>query len=190
MKVVAFNGSPRKEGNTYHAIQTVFGELKKEGIKTELIQLGGTDIKACRACFKCFENKNRRCIQKDKLNSFVEKMIEAEGIIIGSPTYFANVSSEVKALIDRAGLVSRANDFLFKRKVGAAVVAARRAGGTDVYSAINYFFGISHMIIPGSSYWNLGIGLKPGDVLKDEEGMGTFRDLGQNMAWLLKKLHG
>ncbi|MFA4829506.1 MAG: flavodoxin family protein [Thermodesulfovibrionales bacterium] len=190
MKVVAFNGSPRKEGNTYHAIQTVFGELRKEGIKTELIQLGGTDIKACRACFKCFENKNRRCIQKDKLNSFVEKMIEAEGIIIGSPTYFANVSSEVKALIDRAGLVSRANDFLFKRKAGAAVVAARRAGGTDVYSAINYFFGISHMIIPGSSYWNLGIGLKPGDVLKDEEGMGTFRDLGQNMAWLLKKLHG
>jgi len=190
MKVIAFNGSPRKEGNTYHAIQTVFEELRKEGIETELIQLGGSDIKGCRACYKCFERKNKRCIQEDVLNSFVEKMIEAEGIIIGSPTYFANVSTEVKALIDRAGLVSRANDNLFKRKVGAAVVAVRRAGGTDVYSAINYFFGIGHMIIPGSSYWNLGIGRNPGEILKDEEGMKTFRDLGQNIAWLLKKLYG
>ncbi|KAF0143293.1 MAG: NADPH-dependent FMN reductase [Nitrospirae bacterium] len=190
MKVVAFNGSPRKEGNTYHAIRTVFEELKKEGIKTELIQLGGSGIKPCKACFKCFEKKDKRCIQNDVLNSFVEKMIEADGIIIGSPTYFANVSPEVKSLIDRAGLVSRANDFLFKRKVGAAVVAVRRAGGTDVYSAINYFFGIGHMIIPGSSYWNLGIGRTPGEILNDEEGIKTFRDLGQNMAWLLKKIHG
>ncbi|MDO9289930.1 MAG: flavodoxin family protein, partial [Thermodesulfovibrionales bacterium] len=122
MKVVAFNGSPRKEGNTYHAIQTVFGELKKEGLKTELIQLGGSGIKPCKTCFKCFEKKDKKCIQNDVLNSFVEKMIKADGIIIGSPTYFANVSPEVKSLIDRAGLVSRANDFLFKRKAGAAVV--------------------------------------------------------------------
>lgn len=190
MKVIAFNGSPRKRGNTYHAITIVFEELKKKGIKTELIQLGGTDIKACKACFACFKNKNNRCIQNDGLNAFIEKMRGAEGIIIGSPTYFSNVSSEVKAFIDRAGLVARANDHLFKRKVGAAVVAVRRAGATHVYSSINYFFGISHMIIPGSSYWNLGIGLKPGDILKDEEGITTFRDLGQNMAWLLKKLHG
>lgn len=189
MNVVAFNGSPRKEGNTYFAIQTVFEELKREGIGTELVQLGGTDIRGCRACFKCFENKDRKCIQKDVLNSFVDKMIGAEGIIIGSPTYFANVSTEVKALIDRAGLVSRANDNLFSRKVGAAVVAVRRAGGTDVYSAINYFFGIASMIIPGSSYWNLGIGRMPGEILSDEEGMKTFRDLGQNMAWLMKKLY-
>ncbi len=117
-------------------------------------------------------------------------MINAEGIIIGSPTYFANVSTEVKALIERSGLVSRANDNLFKRKVGAAVVAVRRAGGTDVYSAINYFFGIALMIIPGSSYWNLGIGREPGEILKDEEGIKTFQDLGQNMAWVMKKLYG
>ncbi len=190
MKVIAFNGSPRKKGNTYYSIKTVFKELKKEGINTELIQLGGSDIKPCMACFKCFENKNRRCVRNDGLNVFIEKMIEANGIIIGSPTYFSNVSPEVKCLIDRAGLVARANDHLFKRKVGAAVVAVRRAGATHVYSSINFFFGISHMIIPGSSYWNIGIGFNPGDVLKDKEGIATFKDLGQNIAWLLKKLYG
>lgn len=190
MKVVAFNGSPRKEGNTYNSIITVFDELRKEGIETELVQLGGVDIRGCRACYKCFENKDMKCIQKDDLNSFIEKMVKADGVIIGSPTYFSNVSTEVKALIDRAGLVSRANDHIFKRKVGAAVVAARRAGATHVYSSINFFFGISHMIIPGSSYWNIGFGKNPGEVLKDDEGIATFRDLGKNMAWLLKKLNG
>jgi multimeric flavodoxin WrbA len=190
MKVVAFNGSPRKKGNTYNCVQTVLEELKREGIKTDLIQLGGADIKGCRACYKCFEKKNMRCIQDDAFNLFMEKMIEADGIIIGSPTYFANVSTEVKALIDRAGLVAIANDYLFRRKVGAAVVAVRRAGGTDVYSAINYFFGINHMVMPGSSYWNLAVGRDPGDVLKDKEGLSTLRDLGQNMAWLMEKLYG
>jgi multimeric flavodoxin WrbA len=188
MKVVGFNGSPRRRGNTYYAIQMVFNELKKEGIRTELVQLGGTGIRGCKACYACFKKKNRRCIQNDKLNVFIEKMIEAEGIIIGSPTYFSNVSAEVKALIERAGLVAIANDHLFKRKVGAAVVAVRRAGATHVYSSINFFFGIGQMIIPGSSYWNLGIGLNPGDILKDKECATTFRHLGQNMAWLLKKL--
>jgi multimeric flavodoxin WrbA len=189
MKVIAFNGSPRKEGNTYHAITAVFKELEAEGISTELIQLGGVNIKGCKACYKCFEKKDRRCIQKDSLNPFIEKMIEADGIIIGSPTYFSNVSTEVKALIDRAGLVARANDHLLKKKVGAAVVAARRAGGTHVYSSINFFFGISQMIIPGSIYWNIAFGRNPGEILNDEEGMTTFKELGRNMAWLLKKLH-
>jgi multimeric flavodoxin WrbA len=190
MKVIAFNGSPRKEGNTFYSIRTVFEELENEGIGTELIQLGGADIKGCRACYKCFETKNNRCIQKDDLNNFVEKMIAADGIIIGSPTYFANVSTEVKALIDRAGLVSRANGNLFSRKIGAAVVAARRAGAVNVYQNINLFFGIGNMIVAGSSYWNIGFGRNAGEVLKDEEGIQTFRDLGQNMAWLLKKLYG
>jgi multimeric flavodoxin WrbA len=190
MKVVAFNGSPRKEGNTFYSIRTVFEELENEGIETELIQLGSSNIKGCRACFKCFETKDRKCIQKDDLNQFIEKMASAEGIIIGSPTYFANVSTEVKALIDRAGLVSRANGNLFARKVGAAVVAARRAGAVNVYQNINLFFGIGSMIVPGSSYWNIAMGRNPGEVLKDEEGMKTFRDLGQNMAWLIRKLYG
>jgi len=189
MKVVGFNGSPRKDGNTSHCIRAVFSELEKEGIETELLQLGSADIKGCRACYKCFERKDRRCIQDDELNSFVEKMIGAEGIVIGSPTYFSNVSTEVKALIDRAGLVARANDHLLKRKVGAAVVAARRAGATHVYSSINFFFGIGQMIVPGSSYWNIAFGRNPGEVLNDAEGMATFKDLGENMAWLLKKLH-
>ncbi len=189
MRVIAFNGSPRKEGNTYHSIMTVFEELRKDGIETELVQLGGANIRGCRACYKCFEKKNCRCVQDDDLNLFIEKMTGAQGIIIGSPTYFSNVSTEVKALIDRAGLVARANDSIFKRKVGAAVVAARRAGATHVYSSINFFFGINQMIIPGSSYWNIGFGKNPGDVLKDEEGIVTFRDLGKNMAWLLKKIH-
>ncbi len=189
MKVIAFNGSPRKEGNTFLSIKTVFKEIEKEGIATEIIQLGSAHIRGCRACFKCFENKDMRCVQKDDLNGFIEKMRDADGIIIGSPTYFANVSTEVKALIDRAGLVARANDHLFRRKVGAAVVAARRAGATHVYSSINYFFGISQMIVPGSSYWNLAYGRNPGEVLNDQEGMATFRDLGINMAWLLKKIH-
>jgi len=188
MKVVAFNGSPRKNGNTHQLIGIVMAELEKEGIETEIVQLGSSGIRGCIACYKCFEKKNKRCNQEDDLNFFIEKMINADGIIIGSPTYFSNVSTPVKALIERAGLVARANDHLFKRKVGAAVVAVRRAGATHVYSSINFLFGISHMIIPGSSYWNLGMGREPGDVMKDEEGLATFRDLGQNMAWLLKKL--
>lgn len=188
MRVVAFNGSPRKKGNTYHCIRVVLEVIEHEGIDTELIQLGGSDINPCRACYKCFEKKNRKCIQRDGFNLFMERMIEADGIIIGSPTYFANVSPEVKMLIDRAGSVAIANDFLFKRKVGAAVIAVRRAGATHVYSSINYFFGINQMIVPGSSYWNLGMGLDPGDVLKDREGMTTFRDLGENMVWLLERI--
>ncbi len=190
MKVVAFNGSPRKKGNTYHCIQIVREVLHKEGIETELIQLGGSDIKACTACYKCFDKKNKKCIQKDGFNLLMERMIEADGILIGSPTYFANVSPEVKSLIDRAGLVAIANDYLLKRKVGAAVVAVRRGGGTNVYSAINYFFGINHMIIPGSNYWNLGVGLEPGDVLRDTEGIVTFRELGENIAWVMERLYG
>jgi len=190
MKVVGFNGSPRKEGNTCLAIKKVFEELEREGIATELIQLGSADIKGCRACFKCFERKDNRCIQQDDLNPFIDKMIEADGIVIGSPTYFSNVSTEVKALIDRTGLVTRANGNPLKRKVGAAVVAARRAGATQVFSSINLFFGVGEMIIPGSSYWNIAFGRNPGDILQDEEGMRTFKDLGQNMAWLLKKLNG
>ena len=190
MKVVAFNGSPRKKGNTYHAIQIVFKELMKDGIDTEFIQLGGSDIKGCTACLKCIEKKNKRCVQKDSLNLYLERMIEADGILIGSPTYFSNVSTEVKALIDRAGLVSIANDYLLKRKVGASVIAVRRAGAAHVYSSINFFFGINHMIIPGSRYWNLGVGLRPGEIMDDKEGVETFSELGQNMAWLMNKLYG
>nr|HID59082.1 flavodoxin family protein [Desulfobacterales bacterium] len=189
MKVVAFNGSPRKGGNTAQAIQVVLDELEKEGIQTEMIQIGGEPINSCKACFKCAKNKDKHCsVTDDKLNFYIDKILEADGILVGSPTYFSNVSSEVKAFIDRAGMVAKVNGDMYKRKVGAAVVVARRAGATHVFSSINYFFFISQMIVAGSNYWNLGIGLNPGDVKNDKEGLVTFRTLGSNMAWLLRKI--
>jgi multimeric flavodoxin WrbA len=190
MKVMAFNGSARKDGNTAILIRTVFSELEKEGIETELFQLAGKKIQGCIACFKCFQNKDRHCsVKKDVLNECIDKMLEADGIILGSPTYFADVSSELKALIDRSGLVAKANADMFRRKVGAAVVAVRRGGAIHAFDSINHFFFIGQMIVPGSSYWNMGIGLDKGAVEQDAEGLQTMQVLGQNMAWLLKKLH-
>jgi len=189
MKVIAFNGSARKNGNTAILINQVFGELEKQGIETEMIQLSGQQIRGCTACYKCFDNKDQRCALKDDaLNEYVEKMLQADGIILASPTYFADVSAELKAVIDRAGLVAKANQDMFRRKVGAAIVAVRRAGSVHAFDSINHFFLISQMIIPGSSYWNMGFGRQIGDVEKDEEGLQTMRTLGQNMAWLLKKI--
>lgn len=192
MKVVAFNGSPRANGNTAQSIRIVFEELQKEGIETEFVQLGGRKVFGCLACGKCWETKNNRCIrQDDEMNGFIQKMQEADGIIIGSPTYFSNVSTEVKALIDRAGFVSKANGGdLLRGKVGAPVISVRRAGSTFVYSAINFFFGIAEMVMPSSSYWNMTLSLEPGDVQKDAEGIETFKTLGKNMAKLLKQVRG
>lgn len=189
MKVVAFNGSARKDGNTAVLIRRVLSVLESEGIETELIQMAGQLIHGCTACGTCRKIQNKQCkIVNDNVNSYIEKMAAADGIILGSPTYFSMMTSEMKALIDRAGFVGRANDDLFKRKVGAAVVAMRRAGGIPTFDGINHFFLISQMIVPGSSYWNVGIGLGKGDVEKDEEGLKTMDDLGKNMAWLIKKL--
>jgi multimeric flavodoxin WrbA len=189
MKVVAINGSARKDGNTAILIRRVFSVLESEGIETELIQLAGEQIHGCMACGTCRKVKNMECkIVNDNVNEYIKKMVEADGIILGSPTYFSMMSPELKALIDRAGFVAMANGGLFKRKVGAAVVAVRRAGGVPTFDAINHFFLISQMIVPGSSYWNVGIGLNPGDVEKDAEGLKTMDDLGKNMAWLLKQL--
>jgi multimeric flavodoxin WrbA len=190
MKVVAFNGSPRKDGNTATLIRHVFTELEKDGIETETVQIGGKIIHGCTACMKCFENKDRKCvIDKDIVNDCIEKMVEADGIILASPTYFANLTPELKALIDRSGLVAGVNGGLFKRKVGAAVVAVRRAGSIHAFDSINHLFTITQMIIPGSSYWNIGMGRDEGEVEKDEEGIRTMQTLGQNMAWLLKKIN-
>ncbi len=191
MKVVAFNGSARKGGNTAQLVQMVFGELEKEGIATELVELSGSNLSGCIACYKCFKEKDMRCaVQEDALNSHIEKMRAADGIILASPTYFSDVSANMKALIERAGMVSRANGDLYARKVGAPVVAVRRAGGCHVLSSLNFFFFIGQMIVPGSSYWNIGYGLDKGQVQEDAEGKRTMETLGRNMAWLLKKLHG
>lgn len=189
MKVVAFNGSARKDGNTAILLRHVFEALEAEGIETELVQLAGETIRGCRGCSGCAKNKNRRCsFDEDIVNRCIEKMDAADGILLGSPTYFTDVTAEMKALIDRCGFVARQNGDMFRRKVGAAVVAVRRAGSTHAYDTMNHFFGISQMIVPGSCYWNMGIGLKRGDVEQDEEGILTMRVLGENMAWLLKKL--
>jgi multimeric flavodoxin WrbA len=189
VKVVAFNGSARRDGNTAVLIRRVLKVLEEEGIETELIQLAGKQIRGCNACRTCYKTKNKRCIiEDDEVNKYVKKMRNADGIILGSPTYFSMMTPEMKALIDRTGYVARANDHLFKRKVGAAVVAVRRAGGIPTFDAINHYFLINQMIVPGSSYWNVGIGNKKGDVEGDEEGLETMDCLGRNMAWLLKKL--
>ena len=191
MKVVAFNGSPRREGNTKILIDTVFSVLEKEGIETERIQLGNKLVHGCTACGKCKENQNGKChIRNDHLNYCIEKMIEADGIIIGSPVYFADVTTEVKALIDIAGYVTRANGHLLKRKVGAGVIAVRRGGAMPTFETLNNFFLINQMIVPGSSYWNFAFGRNPGEVLEDEEGMQTMYTLAENMAWLMKKING
>ena len=189
MKVIAFNGSARKDGNTAILIRRVLQVLEKKGIETELIQLAGKPIRGCNACRTCYTTKNKRCaIEDDNVNAYIQKMTEADGIILGSPVYFSMMTPELKALIDRSGYVARANSDMFKRKVGAAIVAVRRAGAIPTFDAINHFFLISQMIVPGSSYWNIGIGRKKGDVEGDEEGMETMEALGRNMAWLIKKL--
>ena len=190
MKVVAFNGSARRGGNTAILINYTLKALQKENIETELFELSGQKIHGCIACTKCFEKKDQRCaVKNDVLNDCIEKMLEADGIILGSPTYFADITTEMKALIDRSGYVAKANNDMFKRKVGAGIVVARRAGSIHALDSINHYFQISQMIIPGSRYWNLGFGREKGEVEKDEEGILIMKTLGENMAWLLKKIN-
>lgn len=191
MKVVTINGSSRKDGNTAILINYVCQELEREGIETEHIQLAGKRISGCIACDKCIERKDKHCaIDNDVVNECINKMLEADGIIFGSPTYFADATPQMMALISRAGRVGKCNGGLFARKVGAAVVAVRRAGAIHALDSLNHFFLYSQMIIPGSSYWNIGIGRNIGDVEADEEGILTMKVLGRNMAWLLKKIQG
>jgi multimeric flavodoxin WrbA len=189
MKVVAFNGSPREKGNTWILINYVFRKLEEEGIECELVSLAGNSIRGCTACMKCREARNQRCaVTNDIVNDCIEKMLKADGMIIASPTYFATLTAETKALIDRAGYVAKANNGMLKRKVGAAVSAVRRAGSLNVFQAINNFYLINEMIIPGSIYWNMGIGRDIGDVETDQEGIKIMEKLCENMAWLLRKL--
>lgn len=191
MKVIAINGSARKGGNTTQMIQRVFAQLEAEGIETELIEMAGKKARGCIACLKCAKNKDRKCaVDNDFINTCIEAMDKADGVILASPTYFANVSTEMKALIDRAGMVGRVNDDMFARKVGAGVVARRRGGAMQAFNALNTFFFIEQMIVPGSRYWNVGEGLDKGEVQDDKEGMETMDVLGKNMAWLMKKIEG
>ncbi|MFH0842885.1 MAG: flavodoxin family protein [Bacteroidota bacterium] len=190
MKVLGINCSPRKGGNTEILIKEVFKSLESNGVKTEFFQLGGKKVNGCIACMKCRKAKDGQCHQDNEvINKCIKKMVVSDGIIIGSPTYFSDLSTEAKALIDVSGYALRGAGNPLKKKLGAAVVAVRRAGGIHVFDSINHFFLINEMIVPGSSYWNIGIGREKGEVADDKEGMETMRKLGKNMAWLLKRLH-
>jgi multimeric flavodoxin WrbA len=184
MKVVAFNGSARKDGNTAILINYMLKELEKEGISTELVQLAGKKIRGCTACMKCFENRDGRCVFDDDIvNDCIAKMTDADGIILGSPVYFADVTAQMKALIDRAGFVSMANNGLFQRKIGSAAIAVRRAGAVHTMDSLLHFLLISGMVVPGLPA--IGIGRDIGDVTKDEEGISWAKNAARNMAWLL-----
>jgi multimeric flavodoxin WrbA len=190
MKVVAFNGSPRKNGNTAKAVGVVFEALNKQGIETELVQVGKSGIKPCRACFRCKEKKDGFCYgeENDLLNEFLKKIYGSDGIIIGSPVYFGSLTPETKALIDRVGYCSRNGGFLLKRKVGAGIAIARRQCAGSVVDQIHNLFAVNQCIIPCSTYWNIALSGLSGDIDNDEEGINTFRILGENMAWLIKKI--
>lgn len=189
MKVLAINGSPKQNGNTITLLRAVLEPLTKAGIDTEIVQIGGYAIRGCVACGGCRVNKNQKCvIDTDIVNTIITKMIQADAIIIGSPTYFADITAEIKALIDRAGYVTRP-EHLLARKIGAGVVTQRRAGAVNSLDSINHFFLISEMIIPGSTYWNLGVAAAPGDVVNDKEALDNMKNLGEQILWLLKKLH-
>lgn len=189
MYALAISGSPRKGGNTDLLLKEVLNQLKEAGWKTEFIKVGGTAIRGCIACEKCFQNQDNECaVKKDKFNDIFSKMLKAHAMILGSPTYFAAVSADLKALIERAGYVAYANNHAFSGKIGAAVVAVRRGGATHVYDTINHMFQMSRMIIPCSTYWNMGFGLSKGEVLEDEEGLNNMRHLGKCIDWLGKAI--
>ena len=190
MKVVAINGSPRKGGNTEMLLKQVLAPLAAAGWDTELIQVGSARIRGCRACYHCFDTKDSQCSQDDAFfNECFGKMVAADAIILGSPTYFTDVSAEMKALLDRAGLVAVANGGLFRGKIGAAVVAVRRGGGTHAFDTMNHMFLMSGVIVPGSTYWNLGFGREKGEVAEDDEASRNMKDLGQTIAWLGEAIH-
>ncbi|MCT4625526.1 flavodoxin family protein [Halodesulfovibrio sp.] len=185
MYVLAINGSPRKGGNTEILLQKALAPLANQGWETELVQVGGKKLKGCIACGKCFENKDNNCIIKnDMFNELFEKALRADAIILGTPTYFTDVSAELKGLIDRMGMVALANGRKLAGKIGAAVVAVRRGGATHAFDSINHMYLMSQMIVPGSIYWNLGVGLAPGDVKNDAEAMANMESLGETIHWL------
>jgi multimeric flavodoxin WrbA len=187
MKVLAFNGSPKEEGNTYHAIKLVADELVKEGIEVEIIHVGNKSIKGCIACRQCGKNKNEKCVlPDDDVNEWIQKMKAADSIILGSPVHYSSIGATMKAFLDRAFLVAGVNNGMLRHKVGASVVAVRRSGGVTTFDQLNNYINYSEMLMPTSQYWNVIHGSAPGEALKDEEGVQIMRVLGKNMAWLMK----
>ncbi len=187
MQVVAFNGSPNKNGNTYHAIRMVADELEKQGIAVEIIHVGNQAVRGCLACAQCIKKKNEQCIQNDDpVNEWLQKMKAADGIILGSPVHYAAIGGTMKSFLDRAFYVAGVNGGMLRHKVGVAVVADRRSGGVSTFSQLNNFISYSEMIIPTANYWNVIFGTRPGEAVQDAEGTQIMRTLGKNMAWLMK----
>ncbi len=187
MKIVAFNGSPNKEGNTYHAIKIAIDELEKEGIQAEIVHVGNKSIRGCTACGQCAKNKDEQCVLKnDEVNEWIQKMKKADGIILGSPVHYSSIGATMKAFLDRAFYVASANGGMLRHKIGASVVAVRRSGGVTTFDQLNNYINYSEMLMPTSNYWNVIHGTRPGEALQDEEGVQIMRVLGKNMAWLMK----
>ncbi len=190
MKVIAINGSPRKGGNTEILLKKVLETVESHGIETQFIQIGGTNIHGCRGCWACKTLQNRKCVcDDDILNSILEDVYSADAIILGTPSYFSDMTPELKAFIDRAGVVALGNGKLLKRKIGAGVIAQRRGGGVAIQSTLHHMFLMSEMIITGSTYWNIGFGKAKEEVLTDEEAMQNMQNLGENIVWLLEKIN-
>lgn len=189
MRVLGISGSPRREGNTDILVHTALEVLANERAETEFLSLADRPIKPCMACQGCFASETIRCVQEDPaFEGILEKFAEADGILLGSPVYFGSATPQMMALLDRVGYVARRHPQLLRRKVGAAIVVARRAGQNFTFAQLNYFFLISEMIVPGSNYWNVAFGREKGEVRADAEGMATVKNLAQNMAWLMKQL--
>jgi len=192
MKVVAFNGSPNAEGNTWHALRMVTDELEREGIATEIVHVGNKAVRGCLGCGQCFKKKNEQCIQADDpVNEWIQLMKDADGILLGTPVHFAAVAGTMKSFLDRSFYVTGCNGSMLRHKVGAAVVAVRRSGGLPAFNQLNNFLCYAEMLIPASNYWNAIHGMLPGEVTRDEEGVQIMQTLGRNMAWLMRLVeHG
>lgn len=188
MKAVAINGSPRKGGNTEFLLNVVLNELSKENIETRLFQVGGKNIHGCRACWLCKKEKNGKCAFNDDIfNEIIDDIIDADVIILGTPSYYSDMTPELKAFIDRFGVVASSIGAL-KHKIGAGIVAQRRGGGVAIQSTLHHMFLMNEMIICGSTYWNFGFGLDKKDVSGDEEGISNMKNLAENIVWLLGKI--
>ena len=186
MKVIAFNGSPKKEGNTYNALQMISSELEKNNIEVEMIHVGNKNIKGCTSCNMCKKNKNEKCVINDEVNDWIQKMKEANGIILGSPVHFSGIAGTMKSFLDRAFYVTSVNGMMLRYKVGVSIAVVRRSGGLTAFNGLNHYITYSEMLMPASNYWNVIYGTSPGEVKEDIEGKQIARILGTNMAWLMK----
>ena len=182
MKVVAFNGSPRKGGNTEQCLKMIEKELSAQGIEMEIIQVGN-QVKGCMACYHCLNTGSGHCVQKDAVNEWIDKMVEADGIILASPVYYGGISGGMKCFLDRAFL-SAGNKL--HHKVGAAFVTLRRSGGLETYQQLNAYMNTMEMVIATSDYWQAIHGLDKGEIMQDTEGVEVIPKLGRNMAWLMR----